>query len=209
MKKEESIQLVSSSPRRKKILSELFKKVSVVSFMFEEAVPNNLLAKEVSEYLSLYKMNRFLESKCNKQQKIITADTVVCYPEENRRLGKPKTKQEAKEMLLYHFGKRHSVFTSVSYFNDGKILTITDEAKVQFKKMREIPDDVVERYLSLIVPQGPMDKAGAYGIQEEDVYKYMVERVDGDINTVIGFPLKKFVSVIINGSSGNVDAISS
>lgn len=203
MKKESSIQLVSSSPRRLEILKQVYNKVCPVSFGFDESIPVNIPASKVSEYLSLHKMDCFLASNVNKQSKIVTADTIVCYPEENRILGKPTSTQEAMHMLLYHFGKSHTVITSACYFEDGRKTIITDEAIVKFKNKKDVQDEVIERYLQLTVPDGPLDKAGAYGIQEHDVCRYMIESVTGDVNTVIGFPLEKFVSVIVNGSSRN------
>ncbi len=205
--KNESIQLVSRSPRRKEILSGIYENVTVVDFNFDEQTPKDMKVVDVPVFLANHKMDSFLQSTNHKMDKIITADTIVCYPEKEIILGKPKSKDEAKEMLLFHFGKEHLVITSVCYF-DSRTNTkeiITDEARVRFKPSDKIPGKELIKYLNLLPPHGPMDKAGAYGIQEKEVYAHMIEAVIGDINTVIGFPLKQFMSVVVNRSSGNRD----
>ena len=202
------IQLVSQSPRRKEILSKMYKDVIVVDIPFDEKVPVGMDVELVAAFLAEQKMANFLQSKLRKQERIITADTIVCYPKEGKILGKPKNIAEAREMLLYHYGKEHLVVTSVCYVdtikNSQRI--ITDKARVIFKSASEIPEEALTDYLSQLPPKGPMDKAGAYGIQEEQVYMHMIADVKGDINTVIGFPLEKFISVVINGSSRDMNA---
>lgn len=203
-----SIQLISKSPRRREILTKLYDEVKVIDFHFEERVPAAMDARLVSVFLAKQKMADFLDSGLPKKERIITADTVVCYPDKGLILGKPKSRAEAKEMLLYHFGKEHLVVTSVCYFDAiNNIQTIiTDEAKVRFKKLENIPEKVLSDYIKLLPPEGPMDKAGAYGIQEAQVFNFMIENVVGDINTVVGFPLEKFISIIINSSSGDINS---
>ena len=203
-----SIQLISRSPRRREILSKLYAEVEVVDFHFEEIVPAGLDVKSVPSFLAQQKMSDFLRSGLSAKERIITADTIVCYPEQGVILGKPKNLGEAREMLTYHFGKEHVVVTSVCYFDASKSIQtiITDESTVRFKPINQIPEEAVTNYLSKLPPSGPMDKAGAYGIQEDGVFKFMIEKVVGDLNTVIGFPLEKFISVIINSSSGDTNS---
>jgi len=200
---QESIQLVSRSPRRKDILSKIFREVEVVDFDFDEKISEGLNLLEIPSFLAAKKMKQFLNSEKPKMDTIITADTIVFYPETATILGKPKNLVEADKMLRYHFGREQLVVTSVCYFNSKKNIKkiITDEAIVKFKEYQKIPEEIIHKYLQLLPPIGPLDKAGAYGIQEEEVFNYMIESVSGDINTVIGFPLEKFVSIIINSSS--------
>ncbi len=203
---QESIQLVSKSPRRKELLSRVYKEVVVEKFDFDESVPRDIEIINVATYIAEQKMLAFMNSSIAKGSIIITADTIVCYPEEGKILGKPNSIEGARQMLLGHFGKEHQVITSACYMDTmtKKKIVVTDNVKVRFKNVELIPENIVARYLQLTPPYGPMDKAGAYGIQEAEVYKYMIEAIAGDINTVIGFPLEKFVSVVIDSSSGNI-----
>lgn len=203
-----SIQLISKSPRRREILTKLYDEVKVIDFHFDERVPTAIDARLVPVFLAKQKMADFLESGLPKMERIITADTVVCYPETGLILGKPQNIEEAKEMLLYHFGKEHLVVTSVCYFDalNNVQTIITDETKVRFKHREAISEKVLLDYLKLLPPYGPMDKAGAYGIQEAQVSSFMIEKVVGDINTVVGFPLEKFISIIINSSSRDINS---
>jgi len=202
----EKMQLVSKSPRRREILSELYENIEAVNFSVKEFVPAGMPVAKVAAFLAELKMDSFLKSEITKKEIVITADTIVCYPEDNVLLGKPSSKQEAREMLEKHFGREHSVITAVCYFDlkQNKREVVVDEAKVTFKAKELVPEEAITKYIDLVPPFGPMDKAGAYGIQEQLVTDYMIESFIGDKNTVVGFPLQKFISVIVNSSSGNI-----
>ena len=110
---------------------------------------------------------------------IIAADTlVVCG---GRVLGKPKGEEEAFSMLRALAGRTHTVLTGVTVAGDGRTLTRTEAADVT---MRPLTGRQIRAY---IATGEPMDKAGAYGIQERGAL--LVERVDGDFYNVMGLPL--------------------
>ena len=98
-------------------------------------------------------------------------------------MGKPKDKEEAREMLRFLSGKIHSVFTGVSliYSDDEDAETFTSETKVEFYPLT---DEEIDAY---IASGEPLDKAGAYGIQGRGCT--LVKRIEGDYFTVVGLPV--------------------
>ncbi len=114
--------------------------------------------------------------------KVIGADTVVV--DGMRILGKPKDDADAKLMLSSLCGKTHRVLTGVCLINDGgehtESVTCTN---VTFK---DYDEDCINAY---VATKSPLDKAGAYGIQDKELAP-LVKSVDGDINNVIGFPVQ-------------------
>jgi len=118
---------------------------------------------------------------------VIGADTIVVL--KKRILGKPSSPKEARQMLRLLSGRTHTVFTGFAIVDvrSGAARVDHEETKVTFRKIgsREIADYVDSG--------SPMDKAGAYGIQD-DFGAVFVERIDGCFYTVVGFPLSKFYS---------------
>jgi septum formation protein len=110
---------------------------------------------------------------------VIAADTVVVCG--GRLLGKPLNEGEAFDMLRALSGRMHTVHTGVTVMRDGRALTRTESTDVT---MRAMTDGEIYAY---IATGEPMDKAGAYGIQERGAL--LVERLDGDFYNVMGLPL--------------------
>ena len=105
---------------------------------------------------------------------------MVCL--NDKMLGKPKNRTEAKEMLQFLSNQTQTVYTAVAIIDDGKIIVFHDATKVTFKSLST---EQIESYLNLNEWQG---KAGAYAIQGYG--KDLVLKIDGDIETVIGLPVK-------------------
>lgn len=133
---------------------------------------------------------------------ILGADTIVVL--DHRVLGKPKSKDDAKRMLRSLSGREHSVFTGFALVDakSGQHTTGVEETRVRFRKLEE------EEIISYINSGAPMDKAGAYGIQD-DFGAVFVERVNGCFYNVVGFPLARFYSTFqqftadLNVDTGN------
>ena len=121
---------------------------------------------------------------------VIGADTVVALGE--RVFGKPSSKQEAYGMLRALSGKTHSVFTGVCLIGEGFFAAETAETKVEFYPLSE---ELIGRYVESGLP---MDKAGAYGIQ--DGYP-LVKSYDGSYENVVGLPLEE-VRALLNRAYG-------
>ena len=174
--------LASASPRRKQLMKDLFPSFSIV-------VP------EIDESLSFKKFSNVIDivrdiatRKCQKVSKehpydlVIAADTVVVI--ENEIIGKPKDAKDAFNMLKKLSGKTHYVYTAYAINKDGKMVVNTVETEVLFN---ELSDELINNY---IATGSPLDKAGAYGYQDNDQYP-IVKRIIGSYHNVIGFPVEE------------------
>ncbi|MDE6613993.1 MAG: Maf family protein, partial [Clostridia bacterium] len=113
------------------------------------------------------------------QDLIISADTIVY--KNGQIFGKPKDRAQAIDYLNRLNGAKHFVYTGVAICYKGKITTFYDKSAVYFKKL-------TEREIKDYVDGGsPMDKAGAYGIQDKEV----VESFCGSYTNIVGLPMEK------------------
>lgn len=110
---------------------------------------------------------------------VIGADTVVSVSGET--LGKPEDEEDAFSMLSALSGRWHEVYTGLCVMSDGRTETAFELTKVKF---RPLSPGEIARYIST---GEPMDKAGAYGIQQKG--SLLVERIEGDYFNVVGLPL--------------------
>ncbi len=171
------ILLGSNSPRRKELLQNLGFDFEVVSINCDEIYPENLEVEKIASFLSELKANVFRNLLENEI--LLTADTVVTF--ENKVLGKPKNREEAVEMLSHLSGKKHQVYTGISFKTSEKIITKTDVAEVEFT---EISNDEMDFYIK---KYQPFDKAGSYGIQEW-LGMAKISRINGSFYTIMGLP---------------------
>jgi septum formation protein len=173
------ITLASNSPRRKELLNEIIPIFKVESKEVEEIYPNNLEGGEIATYLSELKSKPF---QPNEKELIITADTIVIL--NGLILGKPKSPEEAINMLTLLSGKKHEVITGVTIRTKDKELSFYDSTKVEFYKLK--PNEI-EYY---VTNYKPFDKAGAYGIQEW-IGHVGIKKMEGDFYNVMGLPVHK------------------
>ena len=149
--------LASGSPRRKDFLESLKIPFTIKTHRVDESFPPELKGNEIAEFIVRQKNAPFV-NVIQPKQIVITADTIVWC--ENRCLGKPKNKKTAREMLKFLSGKSHEVITSVGFLTAKKFEIITENTKVFFKNLA---DQEIDYYIENAMP---LDKAGAYGIQE-------------------------------------------
>ena len=171
--------LASASPRRK----ELLERIGIEDFEVrvpevEENFPEGLSPEETVKYISREKAEA-ARKQWGREPVIITADTMVFL--DDRRLGKPHNEQEALEMLTALQGRRHMVCTGVTVCQGEKILTEAESTGVVFRPAEK------RELLAYIATGGPMDKAGAYGVQGKGAL--LVERLEGDFFNVMGLPV--------------------
>lgn len=176
------IYLASKSPRRRKLLNQLginFKSFSVD--LNEEVVDGEHPVKTVKR-LALHK----LEVAKRKVRKgiIITADTIVVL--DKKIIGKPENKKEAKLFLSKLSGRTHTVYTGFAVYNSDTSKTILDYEKT-FVTFRVLNKKEISDYVDA---GSPMDKAGAYGIQD-DFGAVFVSKINGCYYNVVGLPLSK------------------
>ena len=174
--------LASKSPRRKKLLKQLNLKFKSVDLHFHEKINDGENPIFLVKRLSLEKLNKALLKI--KKGIIITADTIVVI--DNQILGKPKNKIDARRILKKLSGRTHNVYTGYSIYNsdNNKIITDFEKTLVTFRKLT---DYEINDYIST---GSPMDKAGAYGIQD-DFGAVFIEKINGCYYNVVGLPLAK------------------
>lgn len=157
----------------------------VVSPIGEEIIPQGTAPRDAVLMLSRQKAEEVRASHNN--QLIIAADTVVTIDGEI--LGKPGNADNAAEMLRKLSGRVHSVFTGVCViFEDGEIKSFAEETEVEFYPLT---DREITRYIDT---GEPMDKAGAYGIQDRGAL--FVKRIVGDYYNVMGLPVARLARVL-------------
>ena len=175
--------LASKSPRRKKLLKQIGLQFKSKSFDVDEKYSPDENPVRLVKKLAQDKLQVAVEQIRNSI--IITADTIVVF--ENNILGKPKDKKDAARMLKKLSGNKHFVYTGFAIYNGVTQKLIVDYEKtcVKFRKLgkKEIDDYVASG--------SPMDKAGAYGIQD-DYGAVFVRKISGDYYNVVGLPLSKF-----------------
>ena len=176
--------LASNSPRRKQILEQTGLKFSVDVSDFNEDVLEFSNPHEMVERLSLEKAK--IVAKRNPKALIIAADTTVFL--NNEIIGKPKSKTDAFRILKLLSGNKHQVITGFTIIEGKKIITKHVISEVVFKNLS---DEQINAY---IATDEPMDKAGGYGIQ--DNAGVFVDRVIGDYNNIVGFPLVAILDVL-------------
>ena len=181
------VYLASKSPRRRKLLKQLNIDFKCLDFEFDESIPDGEHPVRTVKRLALEKLN-IAKQKVNKGI-IITADTIVVF--NNRILGKPKDKKDANRMLRLLSDKTHIVYTGFAVFNSktDKIKTGYEKTFVKFRKLNN------KEILDYISTGSPMDKAGAYGIQD-DFGAVFVDKITGCYYNVVGLPLTKLYKTL-------------
>jgi len=174
--------LASNSPRRKELLSGIDVDYEVHTLSdIDESYPDDLSKEEVAEFLSRQKANAYLES-LEENALLITADTLVVL--HGKILGKPLNKEDAKNMLHELSGQTHLVITGVCLTSKQKQVSFSDKTYVTFG---DLTDQEIEYYVE---KYNPLDKAGAYGVQEWIGY-VGVEKIEGSYFNVMGLPIFK------------------
>ncbi|PZX54834.1 septum formation protein [Algoriphagus chordae] len=176
---DKNIILASNSPRRQELLKGLEVEFEVRVNSVDETIPKDIQAEYVAAYLSKLKSEAFVD-ELSENDILITSDTVVIA--DGHVLGKPNTEDEAFDMLKSLSGSTHTVMTAVTFRDKTKQITLEDETIVTFRFLEE------EEIWHYIHQYNPMDKAGAYGIQEWIGFMG-VEKIEGSYYNVMGFPL--------------------
>lgn len=182
-----NIILGSGSPRRKELLAGLGLHFKVlVREGVSESYPASLSPSEVARYIAEEKAAAYADLLVGNTM-VITADTVVIS--NNKILGKPKNEDEAKDMLRMLSGKTHHVATGVCISTKDKKKSFYVTTDVTFKELTDMEINYyVENYK-------PLDKAGAYGIQEWIGY-IGVMRLEGSYFNVMGLPVQRIYTTL-------------
>lgn len=188
LKSNVKIFLASKSPRRRKLLKQIglnFKSFSVD--LHEEIIDGEHPAQTVKR-LAMHKY----EAACKKIKNgiVITADTIVVLEKEI--IGKPKNEKDAFNILAKLSGRTHSVYTGFVVGNLTSQNQIVDYEKTEVT-FRKLSSDEIKEYINT---GSPMDKAGAYGIQD-DFGAVFVSKINGCYYNVVGLPLAKLYKSLL------------
>jgi nucleoside triphosphate pyrophosphatase len=180
--------LASQSPRRKILLEQMGLEFLVIASDFDESELYNEIPSEYVTELARGKAE-FVARYIDYPAIIIGSDTTVYF--ENNYLNKPNDEEDAKNMLRKLSGGWHSVFSGICVIDteSGKIKKDYSETKVKF---RELSGEEVDAY---VASGSPLDKAGAYGIQD-DFGAVFVEKIEGDFYNVVGLPIVKLFTLL-------------
>lgn len=185
--KDYEVILASGSPRRRELLAMLDIDFRVdTSHPVDETVPEGLTADKVAPYLSRLKAEAYPLSE-NDRKLVVTADTVVIIDGEV--LGKPSDEAEARNMLSRLQGRTQRVITGVTVRTAREMTTFSAESEVEFAPLTD--EEIayyVERYR-------PLDKAGAYGIQEW-IGAAGIKGINGSFYNVMGLPVQRLYSLL-------------
>ena len=170
--------LASKSPRRRELLQDVIKNFDIITSEVDETLPEGIHPREGVEILAIRKGK--VVAKDAPEAIVISSDTLVELG--GVALGKPTDEEDAYRMLRSLSGKAHNVHTGVAIHTDGKVYSGVASTAVHF---REMTDEEIYAY---IATGDPMDKAGAYGIQNGG--GLFVTKYDGDYDTVVGLSMR-------------------
>jgi len=171
--------LASTSPRRKELLSRTGLIFETQESGYEEEMHLDLSPEKLAEHLSFHKAKPVSES--NPDAIVIAADTFIVF--NGKYLGKPKTEEEARDMLKSLSGKSQEIITGVTIMNKDKSASFISKATVY---MKDFSNETIERYIKT---GEPMDKAGAYAVQGKGAV--LIEKMEGDFFGAVGLPIGK------------------
>ena len=179
--------LASASPRRRELLAACDLEFTLAEkFECEECYPADLAADKIAEYLSQLKSNAYPHALGEKDI-LLTADTVVILGD--KILGKPHSEEEAVEMISLLSGATHKVITGVTLRTAKQTISFSAESLVSLRTLEaEEVRYYVEKYR-------PLDKAGAYGIQEWIGY-IGIEGIEGSFYNVMGLPVQRLYATL-------------
>ena len=193
--------LASGSPRRRELITKIYDKFEVITSDVDETIetesPEELvqqLSKRKAEavYKKITEENKDNAELPNQDFLVIGADTIVFYDGEV--LGKPSDEEEATSMISMLSDRTHQVYTGVSVFAKKA----SKEILISFAEKTDVSFYNIDKFdiADYVKTGSPMDKAGAYGIQDE--FAKHVKKIDGDYNNVVGLPVARLYQELKN-----------
>ena len=172
--------LASASPRRRNLLKTIVSDFEIITADIDEESSYKLPPLEA--VLDIAKRKGEKINKSHPNDIVISADTIVVL--NNEIIGKPKDSEDAKAILRKLSGQKHEVITAYCLFKNDQIIEKYVISAVFFHKLSE---KLIDSY---VASGSPLDKAGAYGVQDNEKFP-IVEKVEGSISNVIGFPIEE------------------
>lgn len=172
--------LASASPRRRELLKQVTNDFRIIVSDIDEE--RSYVLPPLEAVLDIAKRKGLKVHNEYPHDLVISADTIVVL--DNKIIGKPIDKEDAKRILRKLSGRTHEVITAYCLFKEDKFIERYVSSKVVFN---ELSDRLIEEYVE---SESPLDKAGAYGAQDNDKFP-IVKQVIGSTTNVIGFPIEE------------------
>ena len=174
--------LASQSPRRRALLERLGLRFDVLPSASEEEWPDGLAPAPAVERLALEKADAVAARRPDAL--VLGADTVVVL--DGDVLGKPRSPDEARAMLARLAGATHTVYSGLALVHPPSARRVTAHEATDVTFGALAPEEIA----AYVASGSPMDKAGAYGIQD-DAGALFIDRIVGDYYNVVGLPLRR------------------
>ena len=177
--------LASNSPRRKELMHEICS-----SFLVIPSDINEDAYKDSNPIKSVHNIANAKGKEIHKHYPddvVISADTIVVL--DNEQIGKPKDEADAKRILRLLSNKTHKVITSFAVFYKDMI---AQKEVISEVEINDLSETLINDY---VASKSPLDKAGAYGVQDNDKFP-IIKNVRGSLNNVIGFPTHEIIDVL-------------
>lgn len=171
--------LASQSPRRAELMRYIADDFEILPSDCDETVPDGIEPEEIPELLAARKA--LSVSRLKKDRLVIGCDTVVII--DGVILGKPHTPDRAISMLKTLSGRTHTVVSGVCICYKGKTMSFSQKTLVSFYELSE------EEIRDYVQSCKPLDKAGAYGIQDKG--GLFVREISGDYYNIVGLPVAR------------------
>lgn len=192
--------LASASPRRRELMEQAGYEFEIQVSHKEETYTSTEPSEIVKE-LALLKAKDIAEQNDTKNLIVIGADTVVAY--EGAILGKPKSEEEAFQMINAFQGDKHQVYTGVAILDYDEMgnETVVNHAVQTDVYVNPMTEEEIWRYIH---SDHVMDKAGSYGIQSG--FAIHIEKIEGDYFNVVGLPIS-YVYEVLKGIESEKTAL--
>lgn len=171
--------LASSSPRRRELLKKIVENFIVLKPNVDESINRPLKIEDIPYELAYRKAKEI--SKGHYDDIVIGCDTIVAI--ENEILEKPIDEKDAYRMLKLLNNRTHKVISGVAIIYQDKEIRFIETSFVTFNNLKD------DEILDYIATKDPLDKAGAYGIQNK--YINLVKKLDGEYENVVGLPIRR------------------
>ena len=172
--------LASASPRRQNLMHKITSDFSIITADIDEEKSYNLSPLEAVLDIAKRKGEKIKES--HPHDLILSADTIVVL--NNEIIHKPTDKEDAKRILRKLSNQKHQVITAYCLFLEDRFIERYVVSDVIFN---ELDNKLIDEY---VATGSPMDKAGAYGVQDNERFP-IIKEVIGSIDNVVGFPVKE------------------
>lgn len=179
--------LASASPRRQELIKQITSDFKVITADIDE--DKSYVLSPLNAVLDIAKRKGEKIHKDHYEDLVISADTIVIH--KGKIIGKPIDASDAKRILKELSNDIHEVITAYCLFKKDKLIEHYVISKVYFN---ELSDELIDAYIKT---GSPLDKAGAYGVQDNDKFP-IVKSIYGSITNVIGFPVEEIKQDFLN-----------